>query len=62
MIYILSYLLIGYAVYFIIAHFTLQTDRNIPNSIHWIVITWPIVYLLGIIDVIDWIVKELKRE
>lgn len=60
MIYILSYLLIGYGIYFIIAHFSLQTDREMPESIRWIVITWPIVYLLGIIDVIDWIVRRLK--
>ena len=60
MIYGFSYLLVGCAMYLAVVHFTLQSDRELPEGIRWVILGWPVIYLIGILELIDWIAKEIR--
>lgn len=58
-LFLILYMIIGYAMYFAAVHESLKLDRGELPSI-WIVPVWPIVILLGIDDLVDWIIKKIK--
>ena len=60
MFWLIGYLLIGMGMYFAIVHFELQSDRD-NEECGWIILFWPVVYLLGAIDFIDWIGRKLRE-
>lgn len=60
MIWVFGYLIVGFAMYLAVVHFTLQSDRELPDGTKWMILFWPVIYLLGILELIDWIAKELR--
>lgn len=54
------YLMAGFGIYCAAVHESLKLDRGYPPPAYLIFI-WPIVYLLGISDVIDLIIKEIRN-
>lgn len=61
MVILLGYLMAGFGAYLSLVHYGLQKDNADPPS-NWVIIGWPVLYLLGIIDLINWVIKESKRE
>lgn len=49
------YIIAGLGVYCAAVHESSKLDRGDPPPA-WLVFIWPIVYLLGLFDVIDWLV------
>ena len=58
--YLICYLFAGCGMYCAAAHESLKLDRGQPPTA-WFIWCWPIVYLLGIVDLIDWITKEIRN-
>ena len=58
---ILCYLMIGFAVYLALVHYNVQKDKTDGIS-RWVIIGWPMIYLLGLVDLIDYLSKVSKRE
>ena len=56
----LIYVMMGAGMYCALAHYCLQQD-NLDPPPSWIIWFWPIIYVLGVVDLIDWIVKEVKK-
>jgi len=58
---LIIFLFAGCGMYCAAVHESSKLDRGYPPPAYLILI-WPIVYLLGICDVIDWIIKKLKGD
>ena len=48
-------------MYLSAAHMCLQDDWADPPT-QWILIAWPVVYFIGVLELIEWLLKECKRE
>lgn len=59
-IFLFCYLSAGCGMYCAAVHESSKLDRGYPPPAYLIFI-WPIVYLLGIGDLIDWIIKEIRN-
>ena len=59
-IFLFCYAVVGFGMYCAAVHESLKLDRGYPPPAYLILI-WPIVCLLGISDVIDLIVKEIRN-
>ena len=59
-IFLFWYLMAGFGMYCAAVHESSKLDRGYPPPAYLILI-WPIVYLLGIGDLIDWIIKEIRN-
>ena len=51
----------GYGLYYIAFYEAKKQERKHFPPV-WLIIVWPIVILLGINDLIDWIIKKLKGD
>ena len=59
-IFLFCYFAAGCGMYCAAVHESSKLDRGYPPSA-WLIFIWPIVYLLGIGDLIDWIIKEIRN-
>ena len=58
--YLICYLFAGCGMYCAAVHESLKLDRGYPPP-EYLIFIWPIVILFGINDLIDWIIKEIKK-
>ena len=58
-IFLFCYMAAGCGMYCAAVHESLKLDRGYPPPAYLIII-WPIVYLLGISDLIDWVIGRCK--
>lgn len=61
MSFILGYFIVGFAVYLALVHYSLEDDRELPEDRRWVIIIWPMIYVFGLVDLIDYLIKESKK-
>ena len=54
------YLMAGLGTCYAAVHESSKLDKGTPPPA-WLIFIWPVVYLLAISDLIDWIIKEIRN-
>ena len=60
-LFLICYFLVGLGMFLSVAFVCAEDERlDLPKV--WIIFAWPIIYLLGLMEFIDWVGREFRRD